>query len=601
MRICRLKIENFRGIKHANVLFEKNSVVVAPNNAGKTAIVEALSLLLGRGRFNRELFEYDFFGADPAPEDRVRLSAVITDLGSDRPEDHPGLFNIERGASHSWWNPASNTLSAEADEGANLALEIGFQARFDAEEMECEGIRYFLDGDTDPFEEGSAAVRVPGSVIEAIGAFVVPAHRDWDMLTSFRSRTFEQVVAATKAFPGATVKAIRDELREPNTRLEEAPEFRGLVDRVDAELTFFVGSAAAGLTFRPTAGDTPAVLEALHPHLKGRGEVAIPIRHHGSGVRSLQTLLLLLEFGRLRYEAGRNFILIAEEPELHLHPGHHRRLVGRMRDVAAQTIITTHSPSVAAFHSPHEILITNPSPEGILRAHSLVPPGTPIPDKNALKRLFTVFRQRLCEALMSPVVVIPEGDTDATWIEHFARSGLMAEGWDLGNAEETPGTLGVVPTQSSHVVRTFEQLARVHHAIVPLVDGDATGYDYVKALRRLPVRPLVVCQLTENWTIEDVVAWVIGSEDKGRVMQVLESWDGERETLADAIRSAAVKTDWAKHEEVAALILERTASLERVRRFLAGLWAAGRGEAPPGLWTLEPTSDATMSVWRFAP
>jgi putative ATP-dependent endonuclease of OLD family len=598
MRVCRLKIENFRGIKSAEILFERHSVVVAPNNAGKTAIVEALALLLGRGRFYRELFEYDFFGADPSPEDRVRLSAVITDFGSNRPEDYPAFFNIERGASPAWWDPRFNSLGAEEGEGTTLALEIGFQARFDVEEMECESKRYFVDGDTDPFEEGSAAYRVPNSVIEAVGAFVVPARRDWDMLTSFRSRTFEQVVAATKAFPGTTVKAIRDELRNPKTKLERAPIFRDLVDRVDLELTFFAGRETAGLSFRATAGDTPAVLEALHPHLKGHGGVSIPIRHHGSGVRSLQTLLLLLEFGRLRQGEDRNFILIAEEPELHLHPGHHRRLVGRMRDVANQTIITTHSPSVASFHAPSEILITNPTGDGGLVSLPLVRSGSTAPQPNALKRLFTLYRQQLCEALMSPVVVIPEGATDASWIHHLSRSGLMAEGWDLQNVLEIPGSLGVVPTQSASVVATYEELIRVHQAIVPLVDGDGAGDDYCKELRRLGHPPALICQLKQGWTIEDVIAWVIGHEDQESVQGVLGSWDGSQQSLAKAIRSEAVKTDWPKHEEIAALILERKASLMRVRSFLAGLWAAGTRDTPPVEWKPDTTQPGR---WRFSP
>ena len=48
MYIHRLKISGLRGVKSANVILGKHSVLVGSNNNGKTTIVEALALLLGR-------------------------------------------------------------------------------------------------------------------------------------------------------------------------------------------------------------------------------------------------------------------------------------------------------------------------------------------------------------------------------------------------------------------------------------------------------------------------------------------------------------------------------------------------------------------------
>ena len=601
MRIARLSIRNFRGVREADVCFASNSVIVAPNNAGKTAIVEALALLFGRGRLYRDLFEYDFFGADPKPEDRIKLSAVVTDFPSDDPDQNPGFFNLERGATPVWWDHVSQEVHPEPKETASLGLEIGYHARFDVEEMDSEAIRFFVDGDTDPFLEGSAAVRVPNSIIEAIGVFVIPAHRDWGMLTSFRSRTFEQVVAATKAFPGVGIRKIRDELRNPQHRLEQEREFSELVDRFDSELAFFVGDDAAGLTFRPTAGDTPSVLEALHPHLRARGGAEIPIRHHGSGVRSLQTLLLLLEFGRLRSARDENFILVAEEPELHLHPGHHRRLVGRMRAVCSQTILTTHSPEVAAFHGAAEILVANPSGDGVLSAEALRRPEEEIPETNALMKLFTVRRQALCEALMSPVAVVPEGDLDTSWIHHLARVGLTSEGWELVDPDRRPGTIGVVPTIDAHVVRTFQVLERVHGALVPLVDGDPAGSEYIKALARLPAPPPTVCQLLTGWTIEDVIAWIIGEGPSPEIEEIVTDWDGSREQLAEKLKSPEFKTHRGRHEQLAAALTGSSERVERINEFLLGIWAIGRRSAPPGSWRREESAGSDLKVWRFKP
>jgi energy-coupling factor transporter ATP-binding protein EcfA2 len=78
MQIAELRIENFRGVQSGHVRFDQHSVLVGPNNCGKTTIIEALALLFGRDRMVRTLTEHDFFGGDPQPTDRIRLVARST-------------------------------------------------------------------------------------------------------------------------------------------------------------------------------------------------------------------------------------------------------------------------------------------------------------------------------------------------------------------------------------------------------------------------------------------------------------------------------------------------------------------------------------------
>ena len=63
MRISRLTIENFRGIKKAIILLPKHGVLVGDNNTGKTTILEALDLVLGPDRLNYQppIDEHDFY------------------------------------------------------------------------------------------------------------------------------------------------------------------------------------------------------------------------------------------------------------------------------------------------------------------------------------------------------------------------------------------------------------------------------------------------------------------------------------------------------------------------------------------------------------
>ena len=63
MRACRLSIRNFRGIQSATLLLPKHGVLIGDNNTGKTTVFEALDLVLGVDRLNRQpaVDEHDFY------------------------------------------------------------------------------------------------------------------------------------------------------------------------------------------------------------------------------------------------------------------------------------------------------------------------------------------------------------------------------------------------------------------------------------------------------------------------------------------------------------------------------------------------------------
>ena len=65
MHIYRLKISGLRGVQSADITFGKHSVLVGPNNSGKTTIIEAMALLLGRDRLVRRLMAIIPCGVTP--------------------------------------------------------------------------------------------------------------------------------------------------------------------------------------------------------------------------------------------------------------------------------------------------------------------------------------------------------------------------------------------------------------------------------------------------------------------------------------------------------------------------------------------------------
>lgn len=52
MKVVKLSITNFRGVKSAELLFQGHTLFVGSNNVGKSTICEALDLALGPDRLN---------------------------------------------------------------------------------------------------------------------------------------------------------------------------------------------------------------------------------------------------------------------------------------------------------------------------------------------------------------------------------------------------------------------------------------------------------------------------------------------------------------------------------------------------------------------
>ena len=69
MYLAELNIVNFRGIKNARLVFKRSTLLIGPNNVGKTTILEAAALLLGRDRMVINLNEWDFFNGRMFQED----------------------------------------------------------------------------------------------------------------------------------------------------------------------------------------------------------------------------------------------------------------------------------------------------------------------------------------------------------------------------------------------------------------------------------------------------------------------------------------------------------------------------------------------------
>lgn len=578
MQIADLHIENFRGIRSGYVQFGQHSVLVGPSNCGKTTIIEALALIFGRDRMVRALTEHDFFGGDPQPTDRIRLIATIIGFEGDNAADFPEWFRDDRGVPK-WWHPAIGAVTpTRTDATCRLACQIAFCAYFNRAEIEVETVRYFHDDDTvgDVFvDEGATAV--PSRLIRDIGFFLVPANRTWDRVVSFGSELFRRVVASAGGTPSESVLGERDRLRAPVQALEADAHLLPIVNALNAELVGFF-RAGPKLQLRVTATDSDGLLEAVVPHYSHGAALGLPARRHGSGLISLQHLLLLLQLGRQRAQAGEGFWMALEEPELHVPPPLQRRLVHRIQALSTQTFVSTHSPIVAAMADPRSVMLLR-NDAGLLSATPLLPVTLPAATPNGVRKLVQLNRVDTVAALMHDAVLVPEGRIDFEWLKLLVRAVDMSQDWTPAKESRFSAYIGLIPTHDAALEATVAWLRRLHPRITALVDGDSAGVGYVAALTNMRPGPTVIVRWPDGWMIEDVVGWILNAEGAASlqaIATVIAPPPGSITSLILRLKSenraaGGIKQDQVAYEAVADVIGTLEPCCRRARALLNAL------------------------------
>lgn len=607
MRVARLRISGFRGIQEADIWLTKQSVLVGPNGCGKSTVIDAISLALGRTKMVRALTEHDFGGSNPAATTRIRIIVTFVGFPANDPEENDTWFRADR-AVPKWIGPDRREY---AEPGADRALcaNVGFCARFDRDELEVVSVRYFHDDDDaiDPFNDDGGLLQAPTRLLNDVGFFVLPARRDWDAVASFNSDLFRRTVSNLAGIPAEEILNQRDALRSPTVKIEDSEKLATLVTGLNERLARLAPNAPK-FQLRVTSGDSEAVLQSLLPHYARAGGPSLPAARHGTGLVTLQSLLLLLEVGRARLEKGLSFVLALEEPELHLSPGIHGRLVAEAVATADQVICTTHSPEVARVFQPTTALIVT-NEAGHMAARPFLTQPLNAAATNNERKLYLLNRARVVSALMHSFVLIPEGRFDCEWLTRFAEIA------DPHTTHTSPfgAVFGVVPTENAAVAFTAERLTPLRSNIVAMVDGDAAGNGYVTTLTTLAQPPSLIIQLPADWTIEDVVRWMLDPSGPAELATLAAALPGFAFASLDALRDllktsnnknaniVGLKEDMLAHECVAGVLESTLVCRARVVSFCEAFVSAAAGAHHQQIMTDATRSTAATRVVRLAP
>jgi hypothetical protein len=292
---------------------------------------------------------------------------------------------------------------------------------------------------------------------------------------------------------------------------------------------------------------------------------------------SLQAFLLLLAFAEHRRKTGQNFILAAEEPELHLHPSLHQRLVHRIRSASVQSIVTTQSPNVAAGYQPHEVVFVS-NADGKLTAERLRTEPVREIATNSVRNLYLAHRPAFYEALMGCVILVPEGQHDYEWLSLWQR---LAQSYrdTVMRFDLRPTTM--LPTSDAAVAESFREIARFRPDAVPVIDGDDSGGSYLADLIAGSPAPAKIICYGDRAAVECLSAWILepALSSPGSVMNtLLGGCTPTLRNLQDAL--IAKKKDREMHESIVWESLATDACCERACEFLHDLVAIATNGIP---------------------
>lgn len=576
--------------------FGRHPVLVGDNNTGKTTLIEALTLVLGRNRLVRELTEHDFFGSNPQAADRIKVVATITDFPDDDPEQSSQWFRDGR-AVVKWLDTATgNVHPIRMDPAWKLCCQLGVQARFDQDSLTVETVRYFHDHDEpiDPFAD-EAPAPVPTRLIQELSFYLVRASRTWDKVFSWGNELFKRTVLAAAAQPAEALLSERDRLRAPAQPIDADPGIQPLIQNLNNELALSFPNAPK-VQLRLTNTDSRSVMEAVSAHFSGVDGFSIPAARQGSGLVSMQGLLLLLELGRARAASGGEFLMALEEPEVHLPPSAQQRLVQRVQALSTQTFVTTHSPLVASMADPTSVLILKKG-DGVLSAEPFLASPLDATAPNWKRKFFQHSRVDVLSALMQPTLLVPEGRADFQLLRCILRPLVMTEGWVDKMRRPFGIEVGVVPTEDAKVIETQKLMRRLHKRVCCLVDGDAAGLDYVDQLRQDVEQPSEIIRWHDGAMIEDAIGWILDADELTVVGKLVEITTQPPTSIAEVVSYLKMKKmDIIAYESLAEAIATTPACRERAADLLNGLACACAGDKDTQRFVRDKDD-----VWVFQP
>lgn len=414
MKVARLLIQNFRGIKEACLFFTDHVVLVGDNNVGKSTVFEAIDLVLGPDRLSRhpKIDEHDFYlgsyaSADNEPRKEVRVEASVMGLN----EEQQARFKdyIE------WWNTAAKVFQEAPVEGVDhpdvhAAIRVTFVGFYDPEQDDFTGETYFSRS----LEEGGAPQVFYRRDKQFCGFLYLRSLRTARRALSLEHGSLLDIILRIKEIRPQMWEKTIAQLNELTVASDPALGISGVLESIEAAIQKYV-PREWGAT--PHLKVTNLTRESLRNVITafiatGEGEHAAPFYRQGTGTINMLVLAMLTQIAQDK----QNVIFAMEEPETAIPPYAQKRIVHEIRQLSSQSLFTSHSPYVLEEFDVGEVAVLTRASDGVLKQSAI-----DLPPSIKHKRYRQEFRTRFCEGLLARRILLAEGATEAASLPAAAR------------------------------------------------------------------------------------------------------------------------------------------------------------------------------------
>lgn len=476
MKINKIRIKNFRGIKNPGIIELGNlNALVGKNDAGKSSILHAIDEFYNE---NKILEGHRYFGAgDEATEIEIWFGGVELEAIPKVLLDQDGYLHVKKKANSigETYKQSIITLDFAKTEYKNMfqmtTAKQGTIFRSLGKEVPDEMNREVL------FDLVNELVDIETSYVEE--EYEIKSSMIKEIIKSLYPQ-FSLFLADTSL--DTSTSSFQNQFKKIVTNAIEAhiQEFSNLQNEVDLTLTNeirkigqFMSTHYSGMTdLKPDITYEWQKLVDFDVIMKDDQGYEINIANKGTGIQRLFMVSYFQYLAEQTSENEKSYIFVIEEPETFLHPGAQRTLLDSLKRIAEvhQVIISTHSPVFASEIDNRNIIVATK-----INGESQYSQGEGVSADLLVNELGVRASDNIVN---SKLLVFVEGSNDVKFWDRIYRL-VHGHTYEEDKILFVPGG-----GTELHNIAEMNLMSKLNRNFMVIVDKDAGAVDYEEKLHK---------------------------------------------------------------------------------------------------------------------